>query len=236
MQSIFVHNICKYLLKKLPAKAIYDLHYLYEFGQECMAIGSVIYPITNGLKTLYNRIPSKIISKNSVINSVEHIGRKWTSPQQRLIMGATAVLMQPAIDARNKRVDEDTKNVSVAKTLSKIIIGTLTGVIIRSLSIKAVKAFSVPFDALPKDIKPLEKKLKTFLSSTKLKSEMTDELAQYRNAMGTIVSLFIMLFTNFAIDAPFTNKLTNYLIGNEKTNTKIKSFVMRNSKQKGEDK
>ena len=201
-----------------------------------MSAVRIISPISNGFKTLYNKIPNVTVAKNGVINAVEHIGRKWTSPQQRLIMGVTAIFMQPVIDAKNKHVSEDTKKVSVAKTISKIIVGTLTGVIIRSLTIKAVKAFSVPLDKLPKDIKPLTKKIKTFLSSSKLNSNMPDELAQYRNAMGTLVSLFIMMFTNFGIDAPWTNKLTNFLLDNKTTSTLIDKFVARHTKERGENK
>ena len=198
-----------------------------------MAVGKITYPIIGRLKSLYNGIPSVTVAKNSVINSVEHIGRKWTSPQQRLLLGATAIFMQPGIDARNKNVDEPTKKASVAKTISKIVVGTFTGVIIRHLSIKAVKAMSVPLDAIPQNIKPIVKKFKTLLSPEKLTSSMTDELTHYRNAMGTFISLFIMLFTNFGIDAPWTNKLTNFLMENEKCSNFLDKFVKKRSKVKG---
>ena len=191
------------------------------------AIGKIISPIKNGIKTIYNRIPQVTVTRKGINNAVEHIGRKWTSPQQRLIMGATAVMLQLPIDARNSNIDADTKKAAVAKNLAKIIVGTATGVAIRHFTIKAIKAFSVPFDALPKNITPISRKIKTFFTPENITSKMTDELSQYRNSMGTIISLLIMLFTNFAIDAPWTNKLTNFFMKNPKFSVSIDKFIQK---------
>ncbi len=56
---------------------------------------------------------------------------------------------------------------------------------------------------------PLKKKFQTFLTPSNHVGGETDSLKQYRNAMGTIWSLVIMMFTNFLIDAPLTKFLTN---------------------------
>lgn len=88
--------------------------------------------ISNAGKRIYNSIPNfNPINNEKVIGCIEKFGRKCTSDKQRLILGATAILMQPAIDASNKNVDEKTRKVSVARTIAKIVAGTLTGFAIR---------------------------------------------------------------------------------------------------------
>ena len=39
-----------------------------------------------------------------------------------------------------------------------------------------------------------------------------DDLKKYKDSLGTILSVGIMVFTNFLIDAPFTKYLTNKFI------------------------
>ena len=70
-----------------------------------------------------------VIVKPKVENFIsEFIGKRINSPEQRLIQGATALAMQPFIDFQNKKADEETRAVSVARTLGKIIAGTAVGV------------------------------------------------------------------------------------------------------------
>lgn len=77
-----------------------------------------------------------------VINSEKHrlfvnkIGNVLNSPEQRLILGATALATQPFIDFYNRSADEETRAVSTARTIGKIVAGTLTGVLIRYGAIK----------------------------------------------------------------------------------------------------
>lgn len=152
----------------------------------------------NFLKRLYNAIPSREVVSDKFISHVEKFGKKCTSAHQRGILGATALLTQPFIDAHNKSVDEKTRKYSVARTIAKIIAGSLTGVAIRYGCIKAMS-------------------WKPFLPQKWKSPEITDDMReQYKNAMGTIVSLVVMLFTNFIIDAPLTKYLTNVLTGNTK--------------------
>lgn len=144
-------------------------------------------------KRMYDAIPNfNPITDEKTIKRIAKFGKKCSSAEQRLILGATAILMQPAIDARNKSVDEKTRKVSVARTIAKVIAGTLTGFAIRKACIKSMN-------------------LKMFKPSAFAKVS-ADELEQYKNAMGTIAALVVMMFTNFLIDAPLTKFLTNILI------------------------
>lgn len=150
----------------------------------------------NVFKRLYNAVPNWEVASDKFLTHVENFGKKCTSAHQRGILGATALLTQPFIDARNKSVDDKTRKFSVARTIAKILAGTLTGVGIRYGCIKLMKA-------------------KPFLPS-RWKEVSPDVLDQYRNAMGTIVSLVVMMFTNFIIDAPLTKFLTNVLVSDPK--------------------
>ena len=59
-----------------------------------------------------------------------------------MILGATALATQPVIDLKNKEVDEETRMTSVARTIAKIVAGTIVGVVVRYAGIEAAKAFS----------------------------------------------------------------------------------------------
>ena len=166
----------------------------------------------NIVKNMYNHLPSMQVSKEKVIDRVAYIGKKWSSPHQRAILGVTALVMQPYIDWKNKSVDEKTRKVAVARTVAKIIAGTLTGVALRAGFIKGIAAMSTTAAEIPANAKPFTKKLKQCLTPKNLDPSNKDALAQYRNAMGTILSLGAMIFTNFLIDAPLTKFLTNRFI------------------------
>ena len=153
---------------------------------------------TNILKRLYNAVPNIEVVSDKFISHVENFGKKCTSAHQRGILGATALITQPFIDAHNKSVDEKTRKFSVARTIAKIIAGTLTGVAIRYGCIKAM------------NLKPFH--------PARWDKVSEDVQQQYKNAMGTIVSLVVMMFTNFLIDAPLTKFLTNIMISQPKTN------------------
>ena len=151
-----------------------------------------------------NVVPSTTCS-NKTTKFIKYIGENISSAEQRLILGATALMTQPFIDAHNKDVDEKTRKVSVARTIAKIIAGTVTGFIIRKGCIKGIEALSqIPGPNVPK--------WKTIFTPKGITNNKTEEFTQYRNAMGTVVGLFAMLITNFAIDAPLTKFLTNKLI------------------------
>ncbi len=159
----------------------------------------------NAQQRVLNLFPNKVCKGTGAINFFKSTGENISSAEQRLILGASALMSQPFIDANNKNVDEKTRKVSVARTIAKIIAGTTTGFIIRKGCISAIKALSKPNAAgVPK--------YKTFFTPNVVKQTNTDAFMQYRNAMGTIVALVVMMFTNFAIDAPLTRYLTNNLV------------------------
>lgn len=157
-------------------------------------------------------IPSATVSNEKILKGIEYIGKNFSSDKQRLVLGVTALATQPFIDAHNKNVDEDTRKVSVARTVAKIIAGTATGFLIRYGCIKSIKAFShIPKPGMPK--------YKSFLTPKGITDNTTEAFQQYRNALGTIIALGVMVFTNFLIDAPLTKFLTNYFMSKkEKTN------------------
>ena len=164
-----------------------------------------------GIKSACNSVKQRALSAvpnmelSGNINWINKAGEKISSAEQRLILGASALMTQPFIDANNKKVDEKTRKVSVARTIAKIVAGTATGFIIRKACIKGIKAMSQPRGAnVPK--------WKSLFTPKNITKTNTDAFMQYRNAMGTIVALVVMMFTNFLIDAPLTKFLTNTLI------------------------
>lgn len=161
--------------------------------------------VRNAKQKGLNILPDAVYSNEKVINGIRVTGEKISSAEQRLILGASALMSQPFIDAHNKSVDEKTRKVSVARTIAKIIAGTLTGYFIRKGCIKGIKALSqIPKEGMPK--------WKTFFTPKNVTDNKSDAFVQYRNAMGTVVALVVMMFTNFLIDAPLTKFLTNTLV------------------------
>ena len=139
----------------------------------------------------------------------------------RSIMGVTAMMFQPAIDLSNKRVDEDTREISKNKTIAKILAGTTVGIVVRELCYKLCQKMT--------DVSGNKSYSKALLPKKYLKelSENHVYLNNYRSAISTCVAMIVMLFTNFLIDAPLTTLLTNKL--NEKTRAnKIKQKEVNN--------
>lgn len=150
--------------------------------------------------------PKMTVSNEKLLKGISWIGEKVSSPQNRLILGITALMFQPFIDLSNKKVDEDTRKISAARTVAKIIAGTLTGVAIRSGCIHAIDAFTKRADEITPNMK--FKNLRTLF----MPDVVLENLNQYKKSLGTIMSLGIMVFTNFLIDAPLTKFLTNKFI------------------------
>ena len=133
--------------------------------------------------------------------------------QNRGILGATALITQPVIDACNHKVDKETRQVSVNRTIAKILAGTLVGMfVVRGPVYKAVVKMT--------DIKGA-KRIDRALIPKKYMSEMAQNekfLRNYRSALSMSIALLAMCITNFFLDAPLTTFLTN--IFNEKTGGK----------------
>lgn len=167
-------------------------------------------------RKIASKIPARTFEEGEKsLKRIKWVGEKITTPENRLILGVTALLSQPIIDFNNKDVDEQTRLVSLARTFAKIVIGTATGVGIRRGWIEIAKATSRVGKI---DNKTKLKSLrKIFTPDEKLvKSENTHAYKQYQNAIGSIFAIITMMFTNFAIDAPLTKALTNVI--NKKIN------------------
>lgn len=171
------------------------------------AVRNVISRVSGAAtRKIVNVAPQMTVSNEKILDKISWIGEKISSPQNRFILGVTALMFQPFIDLSNKKVDEDTRKISAARTVAKIIAGTLTGVAIRSGCIHAIDAFTKSASEITPDMK--FKKLRTlFMPDVAL-----ENLNQYKKTLGTIMSLGIMVFTNFLIDAPLTKFLTNKFI------------------------
>lgn len=151
----------------------------------------------------------KLLSRAANISNLE----------QRATIGVAAMVLQPTIDMLNKDVDKETRKVSANRSLAKGFIGTLTGIIVRGGCMKLVesglkteKATNKLAEITAKDNTPeaLEK-AKDFIKNH-------DGAKKYASVIGTIVALGVMIYTNFAVDAPLTNWLTDVL--NKKTGVK----------------
>ena len=170
----------------------------------------------NWIKRQIRRVSQKLLDMTPVRTSKESSKSirnwdKWTyitsDPMwNRGIMGATALLSQPAIDYYNHRVDDETRTVSRNRTISKIIAGTLVGMfVVRGPVSKIVDKMTNP-DAKAKWGKILLPK--NYID--KMRRDMGG-LKNYRATISMILALSAMCFTNFLLDAPLTNFFTNYL-------------------------
>ena len=121
---------------------------------------------------------------------------KIAGPENRLILGVSALASQPFIDYFNKNVDEKTRKYSVCKTIAKIVVGTTVGVIVRALAIKYSARYikSVDVSKIMPDV---------------LKNPNSRNILQ--KTIGDVLGLGVCVFTNFLIDAPLTKLGTNFL-------------------------
>ena len=172
-----------------------------------------------GIRGAWKRFKQKVLDTlpNKDFNDSARNLKKWEDydkilsrpAENRLIMGATALVTQPAIDYCNHKVDEETREISRNRTIAKIVVGTAVGMLVRGSSYKLVEKMT--------NIRSKSKWGKMLLPTKNLKTLLKDNqrlLKTYRNALSTGMAILAMCVTNFAIDAPLTIFLTNYL--NEK--------------------
>lgn len=144
-----------------------------------------------------------------------------SSIHQRLAIGASAFLIQPFIDLRNKEVDKDTRKVSAVRSAAKAIVGTATGIVIRGACMKAAELKYAKKDSAGKIIREAGKIVIDKNKVRKSFGKGFDKLNLDNNALskaikrtpsvvGTLAALFIMIGTNFLIDAPLTNKTSDF--------------------------
>ena len=182
-----------------------------------------INPLRTVARKTVNRIvkaipPVKFKTNGKITNGIKWVGQHISSPENRLILGVTALMSQPFIDLHNRRVDERTKEVSAARTVAKIIAGTTTGVIVRYACIAAANALTHKPGTGVKKISTL-----FYPKNSKITAK---QLKKYINFMGTALSLGVMMFTNFLIDAPLTKFLTNKFIGDIDKRKQLKNQVI----------
>lgn len=163
------------------------------------------------VRIIFNKFPSTMTVKSDRrIAQLKLLGEKISTPENRLIMGVTALASQPFIDLHNKDVDKNTRKASFARTAAKIVAGTITGVTIRYATIGIVKRLS----KLPENSKQIKKFERLFTpSSANIEKIKNNPIAKsmyndYQNTIGTILGLIVMLYTNFALDVPLTKYFT----------------------------
>ena len=64
-------------------------------------------------------LPNVTCKEGKVTNGIKKAGEKISSAEQRLILGASALMSQPFIDAKNKNVDEKTRKFLSQELLPK---------------------------------------------------------------------------------------------------------------------
>ena len=169
------------------------------------------------VRNMFDHIKPKEFKNGIVLDGIKWIGQHVSSPQNRVILGATALMSQPFIDLHNRNVDEETRKVSAARTVAKIIAGTSTGYFVRYYSIKLAEALT--------KTENIKRVSDTFLIPPKFKNPLVKTIKgikHYRYALGTFISIGIMMVTNFAIDAPLTKVLTNIFVKKVKEHEKNK--------------
>ena len=152
-------------------------------------------------QAFYDVLPNRVVNEKRD-KFLKAAGRNISSAENRLILGATALMSQPFIDFFNRDIDNETRQVAVCRTIAKIVAGTTTGFAVRKGTIKLIQTCS----KLPSKHTP---KWQTIFTPKDIKKIDTDEFKQYQNTLGTYISLGAMMVTNFAIDAPLTKFLTN---------------------------
>ena len=162
------------------------------------------------MQKIANSVPNMTVSNKTLLKGIEWAGKHISSPQNRLILGVSALMSQPFIDLYNKRVDEDTRRASASRTIAKILAGTTSGFLVRYYTIKAVEKMT----QIPAKCK---KSWETFFTPSPLHVKISAEsIGQYKNTIGTLLALGVMLMTNFLFDAPVTKNLTNKFIAYDK--------------------
>jgi hypothetical protein len=191
------------------------------------SIRSITHSLTNGIT---RRIPSMTVNSERATKAITWVGQKISSPENRLILGVSALMSQPFIDLKNRHVDEDTRKVSAARTVAKIIAGTLTGVAIRYGCIRATNSFcKIPTEEI---LKSKHARWKTLFTPSIAFKNTAINLKKYKEAYGTLLALVVMTFTNFLIDAPLTKALTNKFVAKIHKHDELKAQKDTQNKEK----
>ena len=173
--------------------------------------------MANFINNIFNKLPKMTVGDGNPEkwNKVAD----WISrpTQNRLIMGGTAIFIQPTIDRHNKHVNEETRETSALRTTAKVLVGTGVGIVVRQACYEITGMMTNV-----NGTKPYSKWLVPIAKLTGLKND-NPFLKTHRTVIATFMGLGVMLFTNFLIDAPATVKLTNKLLASSNTLKEIRA-------------
>lgn len=138
--------------------------------------------------------------------------------ENRGILMVTALATQPAIDACNHKVNDETRNVSISRTVAKILAGGCVGMfVVRGPIYKGIEKWT--------NVKGNSKYSKALIPKRYFNELYNNPkfLNNYRSALAMAVILVANCFTNFLMDAPFTIFLTNLFNEKRKKAEEVKN-------------
>jgi len=148
-------------------------------------------------------------------------GENINSYHQRFFLALSALPISSLIDTYTAP-DKNSRNNSLSRTWAKVIVGATTGIIVRFGGYKAAKLLANPKANALESGKTIilkhENRFKNLLYPKEMlgkvyknEDEFEDILKDYHKALGTWLAVAVMAFSNFLVDAPLTNTLTNFL-------------------------
>lgn len=173
-----------------------------------------------------------IIRSTNFEKFVSYSGRKLNAPAQALIIGGTAIAFIPPINRRNKKVDQDTRDMAVGRSIGKNIVGNLSDYTLRVLSIALVSKFSKAKvdknnEGIVTGISPKSKKdIFTPSISENIEprsiNQFSKDYRNYKMAMGALLATALAIFVKTTIELPLTKKLTDIFYKREKAKQEAK--------------
>lgn len=173
-----------------------------------------------------------IIRSTNFEKFVSYSGRKLNAPAQALIIGGTAIAFIPPINRRNKKVDQDTRDMAVGRSIGKNIVGNLSDYTLRVLSIALVSKFSKAKvdknnEGIVTGISPKSKKdIFTPSISENIEprsiNQFSKDYRNYKMAMGALLATALAIFVKTTIELPLTKKLTDVFYKREKVKQEAK--------------
>ncbi len=147
----------------------------------------------------------------------------FDSLKQRATLGVAALVFQPIIDYCNPMTDKKTREFSVLKTVVKVVVGTISGLVVRGAAIAAITK------ALKKENH--QKFLKS-IKDSKLKEQVGNilkdnkKVEKFRDNLSTVVGLIGVAIGDFTIDMPLAKiaieKTADVFGMNEKKDKEVK--------------
>lgn len=173
-----------------------------------------------------------IIRSTNFEKFVSYSGRKLNAPAQALIIGGTAIAFIPPINRMNKKVDQDTRDMAVGRSIGKNIVGNLSDYTLRVLSIALVSKFSKAKvdknnEGIVTGISPKSKKdIFTPSISENIEprsiNQFSKDYRNYKMAMGALLATALAIFVKTTIELPLTKKLTDVFYKREKAKQEAK--------------